>query len=117
MCMYVCMYARARVRVCVRVGLMIHIEGNRHIAPTYLNILRDLPPCMCITKHVSGLLISLWVPPNSFFVRDKYVTSTGKRSHAGYVRACVCVCEGKSKKITKNRTCHTYGKLYFKHCV
>jgi len=37
-------------------------------------------------KHVSGLLISLWEPANSLFVRDKYVTPTGKRLHAGYVQ-------------------------------
>ena len=36
--------------------------------------------------HVSGLLISLWEPANSLFVRDKYVTPTGKRLHAGYVQ-------------------------------
>ena len=35
---------------------------------------------------VSGLLISLWEPANSLFVRDKYVTPTGKRLHAGYVQ-------------------------------
>ena len=37
-----------------------------------------------IPKHVSGLLISLWEPDNSLCVRDKYVTPTGKRLHAGY---------------------------------
>ena len=36
--------------------------------------------------HVFGLLISLWEPANSLFVRDKYVTPTGKRLHAGYVQ-------------------------------
>ena len=36
--------------------------------------------------HVSGLLISLWEPANSLFVRDKSVTPTGKRLHAGYVQ-------------------------------
>ena len=41
---------------------------------------------MRIPKHVSGLLISLWEPANSLFVRDKYVTPTGKRLHAGYVQ-------------------------------
>ena len=41
---------------------------------------------MLIPKHVSGLLISLWEPANSLFVRDKYVTPTGKRLHAGYVQ-------------------------------
>ena len=41
---------------------------------------------MRIPKHVSGLLISLWEPANSLFVRDKYVTPTGKRIHAGYVQ-------------------------------
>jgi len=41
---------------------------------------------MRISKHVSGLLISLWEPANSLFVRDKYVTPTGKRLHAGYVQ-------------------------------
>ena len=41
---------------------------------------------MRIPKHVSGLLISLWEPANSLFGRDKYVTPTGKRLHAGYVQ-------------------------------
>ena len=36
--------------------------------------------------HVSGLLISLWDTAISLFVRDKYVTPTGKRLHAGYVQ-------------------------------
>ena len=52
------------------------------------------------TIHLSGLLISLWEPANSLFVRDKYVTPTGKWLHAGYVQKaearktyhCVCVC-------------------------
>jgi len=39
-----------------------------------------------IPKHVSGLLISLCEPANSLFVRDKYVTPTGKRLPAGYVQ-------------------------------
>ena len=57
---------------------------------------------MRIPKHVSGLLISLWEPAYSLFVRDKYVTPTGKRLRAGYVQkaearkirtiVCVCVC-------------------------
>jgi len=38
-----------------------------------------------IPKHVSGLLISLWEPPNSLFVPYKYVTLTGNRLHARYV--------------------------------
>ena len=42
--------------------------------------------CVCIPKHASGLLISLWEPVNSLFVGDKYVTPTGKRLHAGYVQ-------------------------------
>ena len=41
---------------------------------------------MRIPKHVSGLLISLCGPANSLFVRDKYITPTGKRLHAGYVQ-------------------------------
>jgi len=49
-----------------------------------------IPPhinrCVRIPKHVSGLLISLWEPANSLFVRDKYVTPTGKRLYAGYVQ-------------------------------
>ena len=49
-----------------------------------------MPPhidrCVSIPKHVSGLLISLWEPSNSLFVRDKYVTPTGKRLHVGYVQ-------------------------------
>ena len=36
--------------------------------------------------HVSELLISLCDPANSLFIRDKYVTPTGKRLHAGYVQ-------------------------------
>ena len=36
--------------------------------------------------HVSGLLINLWELANPLFVRDKYVTPTGKRLHAGYVQ-------------------------------
>ena len=41
---------------------------------------------MPIPKHLSSLLISLWEPANSLFVRDKYVTPTGKRLHAGYAQ-------------------------------
>ena len=41
---------------------------------------------MRIPMHMSHLLISLWEPANSLFVRDKYVTPTGKRLHAGYVQ-------------------------------
>jgi len=41
---------------------------------------------MRIPMHVSGLLISLWEPANSLFVRDKYITATGKRLHAGNVQ-------------------------------
>ena len=41
---------------------------------------------MRIPKHVSGLLISLWEPVNSLFLRDKYVTLTRKRLHADYVQ-------------------------------
>jgi hypothetical protein len=36
--------------------------------------------------HLSGLLISLWEPDISLFVRDKYVAPTGKRVHVGYVQ-------------------------------
>ena len=35
---------------------------------------------------MSGLLISLWEPANMLFVRDKYITPTGKWLHAGYVQ-------------------------------
>ena len=41
---------------------------------------------MRISMHVSRLFISLWEPANSIFVRDKYVTPTGKRLDAGYVQ-------------------------------
>jgi len=41
---------------------------------------------MCIPKHVSGLLISLWEPANSLFVSNKYVRPTGKELHAGYLQ-------------------------------
>jgi len=40
---------------------------------------------MRIPMYVSGLLISLWGPAKMLFVRDKYVTPTGKWLHAGYV--------------------------------
>ena len=54
------------------------------------NIKCSIPPhinrCMGIPMHVSGLFISLWEPANSLFVRDKYVTPTGKRLYAGYVQ-------------------------------
>ena len=43
-------------------------------------------PLFSFFKHVSGLFISLWEPANSLFVRDKYVTPTGKRLHAGYIQ-------------------------------
>ena len=36
--------------------------------------------------HVAGLLISLWGTANSLFVREKYVTPTGKRLQVGYVQ-------------------------------
>jgi len=36
--------------------------------------------------HVSGLLISVWYPANSIFVRDKYVTPTEKRLLADYAQ-------------------------------
>ena len=53
--------------------------------------------------HVSGLLISLWQPANSLFVRAKYVTPTGKRLNA-------CYLQKKARKnipfdITANNTC------------
>ena len=38
-----------------------------------------------ISIHMSELLISLWGPANSLFVRDKYVTPTGKQLQAGYL--------------------------------
>ena len=41
---------------------------------------------MHIPMHVPSLLISRWELANSIFVRDKYVTPTGKRLHAGYVQ-------------------------------
>ena len=41
---------------------------------------------MHIPVHVSGLLISLWGTANSLFVRDNYITHTGKWLHAGYVQ-------------------------------
>jgi len=33
---------------------------------------------------MSGLRISLWVPDNPIFVRDKYVTPTGEAVDVGY---------------------------------
>jgi len=41
---------------------------------------------MRIPLHVSELLINLWAAAKSLFVRDKYVTPTGKRLHVGYVQ-------------------------------
>jgi hypothetical protein len=55
---------------------------------------------MRIPMHVSGLLISVWKPANSLFVRDKYVTPTGKRLHADYVQ-----------KAEENRTYHLTPQL------
>jgi len=56
---------------------------------TYIN-LNIKPPYIYtyvrIHIHVSGLLISLWGPANSPFVRDKYVRPTGKRLHADCVQ-------------------------------
>jgi len=66
---------------CINLNTTIH---------TYIKIKCSIPPhidrCVHIPKHVSGLLISLWEPANSLFVRNKYVTPTGKRLHAGYVQ-------------------------------
>ena len=68
----------------------INLNTNTTITYINLKIKCSTPPhidrCVRILKHVSGLLISLWEPANSFFVRDKYVTPTGKRLHAGYVQ-------------------------------
>ncbi|KAK2144102.1 hypothetical protein LSH36_785g02025 [Paralvinella palmiformis] len=76
---------------------------------------------MRIPKHVSGLLISLWEPANSLFVRDKYVTLTGKWLYAGYVQ------KAEARKtyhlipqLATNNTCvwfngdllYTYHKLF-----
>ena len=36
--------------------------------------------------HVSAILICLQGQTNPLFVRDKYVTPTGKRLHAGYLQ-------------------------------
>ncbi|KAK2153621.1 hypothetical protein LSH36_291g06001 [Paralvinella palmiformis] len=69
-----CVSILAYVRACTLMGF----DVQRHL------------PAVCkgvrIPKHVSGLLISLWESANSLFVRDKYVTPTGKRLHAGYVQ-------------------------------
>ena len=99
------------VCVCVCVCFRVHIKRqqapsistSKYPSKTYINkskykynytytnlkIKCSIPPhietCMRIPKHVSGLLISLWEPANSLFVRAKYVTPTGKRLHAGYV--------------------------------
>ena len=35
---------------------------------------------------MSELLISLWGPANPLFVRDKYVTPSGKRLYISYVQ-------------------------------
>ena len=76
---------------------MIHIERqqaqsiniSKHPSrPTSINLNTTIHTLIYvrIPKHVSGLLISLWEPANSPFVRDKYVTPTGKWPHAGYVQ-------------------------------
>ena len=57
---------------------------------------------MRIPKYVSGLLISLWEPAGSLFVRDKYVTLTGKRLHAGYIQ----------KLVAKTRACGSIATYY-----
>jgi len=49
---------------------------------------------------VFGLLFSPWEPANSLFVRDKYVTPTGMRLHAGYVQ-----------KAEARKTCHLIPQL------
>ena len=54
--------------------------------PLSLKVHVDLQ-CISMYYHRDhGLLISLWEPANSIFVRDKYVTSTGKRLYAGYAQ-------------------------------
>jgi len=100
---------RACVRACVCVCFRIHIKRQQeqsinisiylylhkskykyNYAYINLKIKCSIPPhidrCMRIPIHVSGLLISLWGRSNSLFVRDKYVTPTGKRLHTGYVQ-------------------------------
>ena len=76
---------------------------------------------MRIPIHVSELLISLWGPANSFFIRDKYVTPTGKRLHAGYVpKAEVRKTYHLTPQLAINNMCvwfsgdllHTYHKLF-----
>ena len=65
--------------------------------------------------HVSGLLISLWEPANSLFVRNKYVTPTGKRLHAGYLQKVDLI-----PQLAVNNTClwfsddllHTYDNYF-----
>ena len=48
-CVCVYMYIYIYVCVCVCVCVLGYIvRGNRHRASTYLNILRNLPPCVCV---------------------------------------------------------------------
>ena len=62
------------------------INLNLNTTKYKCSILPHSDTYMRIPMHVSGLLISLWEPVNSLFVRDKYVTPTGKRLHAGYAQ-------------------------------
>jgi len=71
---------------------------------------------MRIPIHVTGLLISLWGPANSLFVYDKYVTSTGKRLHAGYVQKRKHVKLYVTPQLAANNTCMWFiGDLLYTH--
>ena len=60
--------------------LYIHQSKYNMSSPPYIDTYAHIP------LHVPRLVISLWEPANSLFVRDKYVTPTGKQLHARYVQ-------------------------------
>ena len=73
---------------CINLNTTIH---------TYIKIKCSIPPhidrCVHIPKHVSGLLISLWEPANSLFVRD----NMSRPQESGYMQATY-----KKRKHVKN---------------
>ena len=99
---------------------MSHIHQSKYkmyCTFTYLYIVRSM--------DLSGILISLWCTANSLFVRDKYVTPTGKRLDAGYVQKCKRVkTYHLIPQLAVNNTCvwfnddllHTYNN-YFDNTV
>ena len=39
-----------------------------------------------VNLYMSGSLINLWDPANPLFLRNKYVTPTGKKLYIGYIQ-------------------------------